>query len=165
MRPTFDKLSQDAPTILNGTNEYEYVLVGTFHSVHTYHSCPPFPIQLFGWGSYPLEYLCMPKISHRADQGDAALSGGTRRATVAGFSLNLFCRNEFISPPAEHIVREIDGTPLEILAVFFVVIGIAGFVIAHALGRRARSEIRQTILSAAPYSKTVQRNGPRKGAS
>ena len=57
MRPTFDKLSHDAPTILNGTNEYEYVLVGTFHSVHNYHSCPPFPIQLFGWGSYPLEYL------------------------------------------------------------------------------------------------------------
>src|SRR5437588_13038504 len=111
MRPTFDKLSQDAPTILNGTNEYEYVLVGTFHSVHNYHSCPPFPIQLFGWGSYPLEYLCIPKISHRAGQGDAALSGGTRRATVAGFSLNLFRRNEFISPPAEHIVREIDGTP------------------------------------------------------
>ena len=55
--------------------------------------------------------------------------------------------------------------PLEILAVFFVVIGIAGFVIAHALGRRARSEIRQTILSAAPYRKTVQRNGPSTGPS
>ena len=59
------------------------------------------------------------------------------------------------------------GHALEILAVFFVVIGIAGFVIAHALGRRARSEIRsdQTILSAAPYRKTVQRNGPSTGAS
>jgi hypothetical protein len=29
MRPRFD--SQNAPTVLNGTNEYEYVLVGTFH--------------------------------------------------------------------------------------------------------------------------------------
>jgi hypothetical protein len=31
MRPRFDKLSQDAPTVLNGANEYEDVLVGTFH--------------------------------------------------------------------------------------------------------------------------------------
>jgi len=31
MRPRFDKLSQDGPTVLNGTNEYEDVLVGTFH--------------------------------------------------------------------------------------------------------------------------------------
>ena len=31
MRPRFDKLSQDEPTVLNGTNEDEDVLVGTFH--------------------------------------------------------------------------------------------------------------------------------------
>jgi hypothetical protein len=31
MRPGFDKLSQVAPTVLNGTNEDEDVLVGTFH--------------------------------------------------------------------------------------------------------------------------------------
>src|SRR6266446_6399596 len=35
---------------------------------------------------------------------------GRSSSSVAGFSLNLFCRNEFISLPAEHIVREIDGT-------------------------------------------------------
>jgi hypothetical protein len=32
MRPKFDKLSQDASTVINGTNKDEDVLVGTFHS-------------------------------------------------------------------------------------------------------------------------------------
>src|SRR6266403_4679762 len=31
MRAGFDKLPQNAPTVFNCTNEYEHVLVGTFH--------------------------------------------------------------------------------------------------------------------------------------
>jgi hypothetical protein len=69
MRPRFDKLSQAAPTVLNGANEYEDVLVGTFHKCtwtrQIFRTGEPvtgrvirdavIPIRLFGWGSYPFE--------------------------------------------------------------------------------------------------------------
>ena len=54
MRPTFDKLSHDAPTILNGTNEYEYVLVGTFHSVHNLPQLPSIPHPTIRVGVVPI---------------------------------------------------------------------------------------------------------------
>jgi hypothetical protein len=38
MRPRFDKLSQDAPSVIYGANENKYVLVGTFHGVRTHSS-------------------------------------------------------------------------------------------------------------------------------